>query len=124
MLSLRRLMCPARGHFIFLTLLIVSFVVSNAPGGTDQGRGINDSPSTQAKLADIQKALAHNAWSHILFVHAITGFDTILAPNNIGKQNKYVCSGRRDWITKKVTQQKDAGKVACRRKCNCFKVVL
>ena len=64
--------------------------VSNAPGGTDHGRGINDSTSTHAKLADIQKALAHNAWSHILFVHAITGFDTIPAPYNIGKQNKII----------------------------------
>ena len=60
--------------------------VSNAPGGTYHGRGINDSPSTHAKLADIQKALAHNGWLHILFVHAITGFDTIPAPYNIGKQ--------------------------------------
>ena len=60
-------------------------LVSNAPGGTYHGRGINDSPSTHAKLADIQKALAHNVWSHILFVHAITGFDTISPPYNIGK---------------------------------------
>ena len=80
-------MCPARGHFIFLTLLIISdFCSANTPGGTDHGRGINDSPSTQTKLADIQKALAHNAWSHILLVHAITGFDTILALYDIGKQ--------------------------------------
>ena len=118
--------CALPGAISFFShcWLYLTFVVSNAPGGTDHGRGINDSPSTQAKLADIQKALAHNAWSHILFVHAITGFDTIPALYNIWKQNKYVCSGRRDWITKKVTQQKDAGKVACRRKCNCCKVVL
>ena len=35
--------------------------VSNTPGGTDNGRGINDSSSTHIKIADIQKALAHNA---------------------------------------------------------------
>ena len=58
--------------------------------GTAHGRGINDYPSTHAKLADIQKALAHNAWTHILFVHAITGFDTIPAPYNIGKENMFV----------------------------------
>ena len=75
---------------------VLVWSVSNAPGGTDHGRGINDSTSTHAKLADIQKALAHNAWSHILFVHAITGFDTIPAPYNIGKQKNCVCSGRRD----------------------------
>ena len=83
--------------------------VSNAPGGTDHGRGINDSPSTHAKLADIQKAIAHNAWSHILLVPAITGFDTIPAPYNIGKK---IClfwktRQRGDWIIK-VIQQKDA----------------
>ena len=66
------------------SVLVLS--VPNAPGGTDHGRGINDSPSTLAKLADIQRALAHNAWSPILFVHAITGFDTIHAPYNIGKK--------------------------------------
>ena len=64
---------------------VLVWSLSNAPGGTDHGRGINDSTSTHAKLADIQKALAHNAWSHIIFVHAITGFDTIPAPYNIGK---------------------------------------
>ena len=35
--------------------------VSNTPRGTDNGRGINDSSSTHIKIADIQKALAHNA---------------------------------------------------------------
>ena len=59
--------------------------MSNSPGGTDHGRGISDSPSTHANLADIHKALAHNAWSHILFVHVITGFHTIPAPYKIGK---------------------------------------
>ena len=59
--------------------------MSNYPGGTDHGRGISDSSSTHAQLADIQKAIDHNAWSHILFVHAITGFDTIPPPYNIGK---------------------------------------
>ena len=58
------------------------------PGGTYHGRGVNDSPSTHAKLADIQTALAHYAWSHILFVHAITGFDAIPARSNIGKPKK------------------------------------
>ena len=75
---------------------VLVWSVSNAPGGTDHGRGINDSPSTHAKLPDIYKAIAHNAWSHIIFVHAIIGFDTIPVPYNIGKQKKYVCSGRRD----------------------------
>ena len=83
---------------------------SNAPGGTYHGRGINDSPSTHAKLADIQKDLAHNAWSHILLVHAITGFDTIPAPYNVGKQRCLFWKTRQrwDWITIKVIQQKDA----------------
>ena len=65
---------------------VLVWSVSHAPGGTDHGRGMNDSTSTHAKLEDIQKALAHNAWSYILFVHAITGFDTVLAPYNIRKQ--------------------------------------
>ena len=70
---------------------VLVWSVLNAPGGTYHGRGINDFPSTNAKLADIQKAVAHNAWSHILFVHAITGFDTIPAPYNNGKhKNMFV----------------------------------
>ena len=40
---------------------VLVWSMSNAPGGTDHGRGINDSPSPHAKLAGIQKALAHNA---------------------------------------------------------------
>ena len=134
---LKRLMCPAQDHFIFLILLIISdfcplldpdvillsiwsvrpqvcsvlvWSVSNAPGGTDHGRGINDSPSAHAKLADIQKAIDHNAWSHILIVQAITGFDTIPAPYNIGKKICLFWKTRQrwDWITTKVIQQKDA----------------
>ena len=71
---------------------------------------MDDSPSTHAKLADIQKALANNAWSHILFVHAITVFDTIPAPYNIGKEEFFFWKTRQrgDWITIKVIQQKDA----------------
>ena len=92
---------------------VLVWSVSDAPGGTDHGRGINDSLSTHAKLADIQKALAHNAWSHIFFVHAITGFDTIPAPYNNGKQkNTFVLEDETaregDSITIKVIQQKDA----------------
>ena len=75
---------------------VLVWSVSNAPGGTDHGRYINDSPSTHVKLADIQKALAHNVWSYIPFVHAITGIDTTRAQYKIRKQNKYVCSGRLD----------------------------
>ena len=63
--------------------------VSNAPGGTDHGKYINDSPSTHARLAaDNQNALAHNAWSYILFVHAITGFATIRYLHRIKSENK------------------------------------
>ena len=69
------------------------------------------SPSNHAKLEDIQKALAHNAWSHILFVHAITGFDTIPAQHNIGGGGGMFVledeTERGDWIIK-VIQQKDA----------------
>ena len=90
---------------------VLVWSVSTAPGGTDHGRGVNDSPSTYAKLADIQTTLAHNAWSHILFVHAITGFDTIPAPYNIGKPQTNIlfwkARQRGDWITIKVIQQKD-----------------
>ena len=64
--------------------------VSNAPEAADHGRYINDSPSTHVKLADIHKALAYNAWSYILFVHSITGFNTIPAPFKIRKKKVFV----------------------------------
>ena len=83
--------------------------MSNAPGGKDHGRGINDSPSPQAKLAYIQKALAQNAWSHFIFVHAINGFDTIPAPYNIGEKICLFWKTRKrgEWITINIIQQKD-----------------
>ena len=65
--------------------------LSKAPGGSANQRGIGYSPSTKAKLADVQKAFAHNVWSsHIVLAHAITGFDAIPEPYNMGG----FCSGR------------------------------
>ena len=72
---------------------MIVWSVSKAPGGLAHKRGIIDSPSTHDKLADAQKALAHNVWSsHIILAHAITGFDTIPAPHNLGKQNNIFVS--------------------------------
>ena len=95
-------MCPARDHFIFLTVLIISDFCPFPDPDVDLSMRVCDIehtsfhfglcgrkfvlclfgqcqmlqkvhimeeafPSTHAKLADIQKALTHNAWSHILF---------------------------------------------------------
>ncbi len=43
-------------------------------------------PAPKPNLQTSRNPLAHNTWSNIFFVHAITGFDTIHAPYNIGKQ--------------------------------------
>ena len=90
---------------------VLVWSVSNAPGGTDHGRCINDSPSNHAQLADIQKAQLTMRGHTSFFVYAITGFDTIPAPYNIGA--KQIClfwetRQRGDWITIKVIHQKDA----------------
>ena len=73
---------------------VLVWSVSNAPGGTDRGRGIGDSPSTHAKLADIQKALAtmrgHTSFLCTRTLDLIRYLHRITSENKETKTNMFV----------------------------------